>query len=63
MIDFEKDFIIYTNATEETIFAILRQKEDHNNEQPISYMSQILSHDEFRYNLIEKKNFFSCQSY
>jgi hypothetical protein len=52
--DFEKYFIIYTNAIEETISAILVQKDDHNNEQPIAYMSQILSDDEFNYTLIEK---------
>jgi hypothetical protein len=55
--DFEKDFIIYTNATEEAISAILLQKDDHNNEQPIAYMSQSLSDDEFKYTLIEKHTF------
>jgi hypothetical protein len=30
--DFEKDFIIYTNATEEAIYAILLQSDDQNNE-------------------------------
>jgi hypothetical protein len=38
-LDFEKDFIIYTNATEEAIYAIIFQNDDQNNEKPIAYMS------------------------
>jgi hypothetical protein len=38
-LDFEKDFIIYTNATEEAIFAILLQCDDQNNEKIVAYMS------------------------
>jgi hypothetical protein len=38
-LDFEKDFIIYTNATEEAIFAILLQSDDQKNEKPVTYMS------------------------
>jgi hypothetical protein len=56
-LDFEKYFIIYTNATEEAIPTILLQKDDHNNEQLIAYMSQSLSEDEFKYTLIEKHTF------
>ena len=47
--NFEKDFIIYTNATEEAIYAILLQCDDQNNEKPVAYMSQILSDDEIKY--------------
>jgi len=39
--NFAKDFIIYTNATKEAIFAILLQKDDHTNEQPIACTSEI----------------------
>jgi hypothetical protein len=55
--NFEKYFIIYTNATEEAISVILLQKDDQNNDQPIAYMSQSLSDDEFKYTLIEKHTY------
>jgi hypothetical protein len=42
-LDFDKDFIIYTNSTEEAIFVILLQNDDQNNEQHVAYMSQSLS--------------------
>jgi hypothetical protein len=37
-VDFGKYFIIYTNATEEAIYAILLQSDDQNHEKPIAYM-------------------------
>jgi hypothetical protein len=52
--NFAKDFIIYTNVIKEFISAILLQKDDHNNEHPIAYMSQSLPKDEFKHTLIEK---------
>jgi hypothetical protein len=55
--DFEKDFIIYTNATEEAISAILLQSDDQNNEKHVAYMSQSLSDDEIKYSYIEKHVF------
>jgi hypothetical protein len=54
---FEKYFIIYTNATEEAISAILIQCDDQNNEKPVAYMSQRLSYDEFKYSYIKKHAF------
>jgi hypothetical protein len=45
----EKEFTIYTNATEEAISAILMQNDDQGNEKPVSYMSQSLYDDEFKY--------------
>jgi hypothetical protein len=56
-LNFEKDFVIYTNATEEAIFAILLQNDDQNNEKHVAYMSQILSDDEIKYSYIEKHAF------
>jgi hypothetical protein len=61
-LDFENYFIIYTNATEEVISAILLQKYYHNNEQPIACMSQSLYDDEFKYTLIEKHTFSLVKS-
>jgi hypothetical protein len=55
--DFKKDFIIYTNATKEAIYAILLQCDDRNNEKNVSYMIQSLSDDEFKYSYIEKHVF------
>jgi hypothetical protein len=52
--DFEKEFIIYTNSTEEAISAILLQNDDQNNKKPIAYMSKSLSDDEIKYYYIEK---------
>jgi hypothetical protein len=54
---FEKDFIIYTVATEEAIYDILLQCDDENNEKPMAYMSQSLSDDEIKYSYIEKHVF------
>jgi hypothetical protein len=55
--NFEKDFIIYTNAIEEAIYAILMQDDDQNNEKPVAYLSQSLSDDEIKYSYIEKHAF------
>jgi hypothetical protein len=55
--NFDKYFIIYTNATEETIFSILLQCDDQNNENSIAYMSQGISDDEIKYYYIEKRVF------
>jgi hypothetical protein len=53
-LDFEKEFIIYTNSIEEEVFAILMQCDDQVNEKPVDYMSQIFLDDEFKYSYIEK---------
>jgi hypothetical protein len=55
--NFDKYFIIYTNATKESIFVILLQKDYQNNNHPIDYMIQSLSDDEFKYTLIEKHTY------
>jgi hypothetical protein len=55
--DFEKDFIIYTNSTEEAIFAIVLQSDDQNNEKPVAYMSHSLLDDKIKYSYIEKHVF------
>jgi hypothetical protein len=38
-LDFEKEFMIYTNATEEVVSAILMQGDDQGNEKLVAYMS------------------------
>jgi hypothetical protein len=56
--NFEKDFIIYANATKEAISVILMQNDDQNNEKHVVYMSQSLSDDEIKYSYIEKHAFY-----
>jgi hypothetical protein len=55
--DFEKEFIICTNAKKEEISAILIECDDQVNEKPVAYMIQSLSDDEFKYYFIEKHAF------
>jgi len=52
--DFSRDFIVYTNATEEAISAILMQKKIQNVEQPTVFMSQSIPDSAVQYTLIEK---------
>ena len=55
--DFEKEFMIYTNATQEAVYAILVQYDDQGNEKLVAYISQILLDDEFKNSFIEKHAF------
>jgi len=52
--DFSRYFIVYTNATKESISAILIENNSQYIEQPIAFMSQILSDSDVQYYLIEK---------
>jgi hypothetical protein len=51
-LDFEKEFMIYTNATKEAVSSILMQDDDQGNEKSVAYMSQSLSDDEFKSSFI-----------
>lgn len=53
--DFSKDFIIYCYASEHTMSRILVQKDEDNEEVPISFMSVPLKKNELKYLQIEKK--------
>jgi hypothetical protein len=55
--NFEKYFIVYINAIEEAIYAILLQCDEKNNEKHVAYMSQSLSDDEVKYSYIDKPAF------
>jgi hypothetical protein len=55
--DFEREFTIYTNATEDAVFVVLMQDDSQGNEKHVAYMSQSLSEDEFKYSFIEKHAF------
>lgn len=52
--DFSRDFIVYTNATEEAISTILMRKNLQYDEKLIAFMSQSLPDSVVQYSLIEK---------
>jgi hypothetical protein len=56
-LDFEKEFTIYINATEEVVSIVLMQDDGRGNEKTMAYMSQSLSDDELKYSFIEKHTF------
>ena len=53
--NFEKDFLTFSYASEETVVVVLLQKNDEGFEQPISFFSRALRDAELKYNLIEKQ--------
>ena len=55
--NFEKDFIIYCYASEHSMFSILAQKDNQDNEAPIAFMSIPLKKHEMNYTQIEKHVF------
>jgi hypothetical protein len=55
-LDFQRDFIIYSFATETIVASILTQKNTKGEELPISFMSKTLHDYELRYLELEKKS-------
>ena len=53
--NFEKPFILYTDASEEGIGAVLHQKDDQSKERIIAYVSRVLNQYEKNYSIIEKE--------
>jgi hypothetical protein len=53
--DFDKEFILYSFTSEETIASILTQKNEKVEELPIAFMSKTLHDYELNYSIIEKK--------
>ena len=53
--DFEKDFILYTFASDNSLTTILTQKGELGDEFPISFMSTELQGDELNYPTMEKQ--------
>ena len=60
--DFDKDFIMYTFASNDSLAAVLTQKEDGGDEFPISFMSIGLQGDELNYLDIDKKAYIVFKS-
>ena len=53
--NFEKDFILYTFASDDSLAAVLTQKEDGGDEYPISFMSTVLQGAELNYPAVDKQ--------
>ena len=53
--DFEKDFILYTFASDDSLAAVLTQKEDGGDEFPISFMSTGLQGAKLNYPAVDKQ--------
>ena len=53
--DFDKDFILYTFASDDSLAAVLTQKEDGGDEIPISFMSTGLQGAGLNYPAIDKQ--------
>ena len=54
-LDFDKDFILYTFAYDDSLAAVLTQKEDGGGEFPISFMSTGLQGGELNYPSMDKQ--------
>ena len=52
---FEKDFLVFLYASEHTIVAVLLQKNDRREEQPIAFFNKILRDGELKYSIMEKQ--------
>ena len=60
--DFEKDFLVFSYASEHTIAAVPLQKNDRGEEQPIAFFSKILRDGELKYSIMEKKAYALVKS-
>ena len=54
-LDFSKDFLTFSYASEDTIAIVLLQRNDEGYEQPISFYSKKLRDAELKYSLVEKQ--------
>ena len=54
-LDFSKYFFLYTFASDQSLVAVLTQKDDDNNEAPVSFMSTNLQGAELNYPAIDKQ--------
>jgi len=54
-LNFTKEFLIFTFASEDTIAGVLLQKGSQGTEQPISFFSKTLANAELKYNILEKQ--------
>lgn len=59
---FDREFIIFSFASEQSIIAVLLQKNDHGFEQTIALFSKALSDSSLKYNIMEKQAFTLVQA-
>jgi len=52
--NFSKDFLLYTFASNTSLFVVLMQKDNQNNERPIYFMSASIQGPKLNYPTIEK---------
>ena len=60
--DFNKDFILYTFASDSSLKAVLTQKDTNNDERPISFMSTGLQGAKLNYPEIDKQAYAVCKA-
>jgi hypothetical protein len=53
--DYSKDFLIFSFASDDSIVAVLLQRNDQGREQPIAFFSKALRDAELRYEIMEKQ--------
>jgi hypothetical protein len=54
-LNYDKDFFMFSFASEHTIAIVLLQKNDENQEQPIAFFNRDLKYVELRYSKLEKQ--------
>jgi hypothetical protein len=60
--DYSKDFMIFSFASFDTVAAVLLQKNDQGQEQPIAFFSKALRDAEYRYEIMEKQAYALVKS-
>jgi len=61
-LDYNKEFQIFSFASEDTIAGVLVQKNDEGQKQPISFMSRALQNSELNYTTMEKQSYALVKS-
>ena len=61
-LDYLKDFLIFSFASEHTIIAVLLQKNEEGFEQPIAFFSKSLRDAELKYDKMEKQAYAMVKS-
>jgi len=60
--NFDKDFMIFSFASEHTIAGVLLQKNEQNEDQPIAFHRKTLSDSTLKYNIMEKQAYASVKA-
>jgi hypothetical protein len=61
-LDYSKEFLIFSFASEDTIVVVLLQRNDQGYEQPISFFSKTLRDSELKYDIMEKQAYALVKS-